>query len=109
MWRTTPLSPFLVECVLLVLCFKFHRNWTVNGRVIKDFVKFKMVAAAILDLYKCVRYCLKPLQPSAMYLYIKFRQNRTTNGRVMQDFVKFKMAAAAILDVAQTSAFTKFQ
>ena len=41
---------FAVEYDFLVLRLKFHQNWTIKGRVIQDFVKFKMAAAAILDL-----------------------------------------------------------
>ena len=38
-----------VEYVFLLLRFKFHQNRTINGRVIPDFVKFKM-AAAIFEM-----------------------------------------------------------
>ena len=41
---------FSVDRVFLVRHFKFHRNQTISGRVIQDFVKFKMTTAAILDL-----------------------------------------------------------
>ena len=40
----------LVENVILLLRFKFHQNRTINGRVIPDFVKFKMAAAAIFEM-----------------------------------------------------------
>ena len=38
---------FSVEYVKMLLRFKFHRNRAINGRVMQDFVKFKMAAAAI--------------------------------------------------------------
>ena len=41
---------FSVEYVTVVVSFKFHQNWTRNGRVMQDFVKFKMAAAAILNV-----------------------------------------------------------
>ena len=62
-----------VELVFLVLCFKFHRNWTINGQVIQDSREIQDGSgmAAILDLNKCVRFCLKSLKRSAMYLCIQ--------------------------------------
>ena len=41
---------FSLVYVFLMLRFKFHPYSTINGRVIKVFVKFKMAAAAILDV-----------------------------------------------------------
>ena len=41
---------FSVEYVTVVLHFKFHRNQRINGRVMRDFVQFKMAAAAILKV-----------------------------------------------------------
>ena len=41
---------FSVEYVTVVVSFKFHQNWTRNGRVMQDFVKFNMAAAAILNV-----------------------------------------------------------
>ena len=50
-WDAEPcLFNFSVVIVYLVLIFKFHQNWTRNGRVIEDFMKFKMAAAAISDV-----------------------------------------------------------
>ena len=40
---------FSAEYVTVVLHFKFHRNRTIIGQVMQDFVKFKMAAAAILN------------------------------------------------------------
>ena len=40
----------------------------------QDLVKSKMAVAAILDLYKCVRFGFQSLKPSPLYLYIKFHQ-----------------------------------
>ena len=65
---------FSVKCVLLVLRFKFQQNLTIFGRVMKDFVRLKMAAAAILDLYKFVRFGFQSLKPSPMYLHSKFHQ-----------------------------------
>jgi len=65
---------FSVEYVTLVLHFKFHRNRAINGRVMQDIVKSKMAAAAILDLYKCIRFCFESLKHVLMYLRIKFHQ-----------------------------------
>ena len=72
-----------VEYVFLLLRFKFHQNRTINGRVIPDFVKFKMAAAAILDLCMCFRFCIHSLKPSPMYLCIKFHQFRLIFDRVI--------------------------
>ena len=41
---------FSVEYVFLVLRFNYHQNRTINSRVTQDFVKFKMAAAAILNV-----------------------------------------------------------
>jgi len=41
---------FSVEYAAAVLRFKLHQNRTTNGRNMPVFVKFKMAAAAILDL-----------------------------------------------------------
>ena len=49
---------FSVQYVKVVLNFKFHRNRTINGQVMQDFVKFKMAATAILDLCMCFRFCI---------------------------------------------------
>ena len=67
----------------------------------QDFVKFKMAAAAILDVAQNPALTIFLVKYVIVVLHFKFHQNRTRIGRVMQDFVKFKMAAAAILDVAQ--------
>ena len=99
---------FYVEYVALVLGFKFHQNRAINGRVMHDFVKFKMAAAAILDSAQKPRFYYFSVEYVTVVLCFKFLHNRTINGRVMQDIVKFKMAAAAILDVAQNTASTVF-
>ena len=50
-WGAEPcLFNLSVVFVNLVLSFKFHQNLTINDQVIEDFVKFKMAAAAILDV-----------------------------------------------------------
>ena len=74
---------FSVKYVATVLHFKFYQNWTINGSVIQDFVKFKMAAAAILDLYKYVRFCFESIDHSPMYLCIKFHQFRLMFDRVI--------------------------
>ena len=51
---------FLVVYVVLMLHFKFHQNLTLNGRVIQVFVKFKMAAAAILDLMQNHAFTIFP-------------------------------------------------
>ena len=40
----------------------------------QDFVKFKMAAAAILDLCMCFRFCTHSLKFSPMHLHIKLHQ-----------------------------------
>ena len=44
------LNYFSAKNVAMVLSFKFHRNRTINGRFMQDFVESKMAAAAILDV-----------------------------------------------------------
>ena len=74
---------FSVKYVLLVLCFKFRQNRTTNGRAIQDFVKFKMAAAAILDLYNCIRFCFASLKHISADLCVKFHQFRLIFDRVI--------------------------
>ena len=94
--------------VFLLLPFIFPQNRRKTSRVVHDFVKFKMVPAAILDVMQDSHFYFFSVVLDFLVLCFKLYQNWKINSRVIQDFLKFKMAAA-ILDVMQTPAFTKFQ
>ena len=80
MWCRILLSPISVEYACTVLRFKFHQNQTINGRVIQDFVKFKMAAAAILNVAQNHSFHHFSVKYALLVLRFKFRQNRIIIG-----------------------------